>query len=60
MPPGVFLAVGTLQLDRQPTVTGVKTIHQSEWPSLINLQITNAGEDVEKREPSYIVGGNVN
>ena len=25
-----------------------------------NLQIINAGEDVEKREPSYTVGGNVN
>ena len=25
-----------------------------------NLQITNAGEGVEKREPSYTVGGNVN
>ena len=25
-----------------------------------NLQITNAGMDVEKREPSYTVGGNVN
>ena len=24
-----------------------------------NLQITNAGEDVEKREPSYTVSGNV-
>ena len=24
-----------------------------------NLQITNAGEDVEKREPSRTVGGNV-
>ena len=24
-----------------------------------NLQITNAGEGVEKREPSYTVGGNV-
>ena len=23
-------------------------------------QIINAGEDVERREPSYIVGGNVN
>ena len=23
-------------------------------------QITKAGEDVEKREPSYTVGGNVN
>ena len=25
-----------------------------------NLQTINAGEDVEKREPSYTVGGNVN
>ena len=25
-----------------------------------NLQIKNAGEGVEKREPSYAVGGNVN
>ena len=26
---------------------------------LKNLQVTNAGEDVEKRGPSYTVGGNV-
>ena len=25
-----------------------------------NLQAINAGEDVEKREPSYTVGGNGN
>ena len=25
-----------------------------------NLQMTNAGEGVEKREPSYTVGGNLN
>ena len=25
-----------------------------------NLQTKSAGEDVEKKEPSYIVGGNVN
>ena len=37
------------------------TSHQSEWPSLKNLQtIINAGKDVEKREPSYVAGGNVN
>ena len=24
------------------------------------LEITNAGEGVEKKEPSYIVGGNIN
>ena len=36
------------------------TSHGSEWPSLKSLQITNAGEGMEKREPSYTVGGNVN
>ena len=34
--------------------------HQSEWPSSKNLQTINAGEGVEKKEPTYIVGGNVN
>ena len=34
--------------------------HQSEWPSLINPQITSAGGAEEKREPSCTVGGNVN
>ena len=34
--------------------------HWSEWLSLISLQITNAGEGMEKREPSYTVGVNVN
>ena len=33
--------------------------HRSEWLSLKNIN-ENAGEDVEKRKPSYIVGGNVN
>ena len=36
------------------------TSRQSEWPSLISLQQTQAGEGVEKREPSCTVGGNVN
>ena len=34
--------------------------HQSEWTSSKNLQKINFGEDVEKKEPSYTVGGNVN
>ena len=34
--------------------------HLTEWPSLKCLQIINAGQDVEKKEPSYPVGGNVN
>ena len=37
------------------------TSHQSEWPLLkISLQILNAGEGVEKKEPSFTAGGNVN
>ena len=36
------------------------TSHQLEWESSENLQRTNAGEGVEKREPSCTVGGNVN
>ena len=31
------------------------TSNQSEWPSLTSQQITNAGEDVEKRVPSFTV-----
>ena len=35
-------------------------IYTMEWPSSKNLQTINAGEGVEKREPSCTVGGNVN
>ena len=35
------------------------TSHWSKWPSSKYLEIINAGEGVEKREPSYLVGGNV-
>ena len=31
----------------------------SEGPSSKSLQIINAGEGVEKKEPSYTVGGNL-
>ena len=34
--------------------------HLSEWPSECNLQTINSGEGVERREPSYTVGENVN
>ena len=41
--------------------TTMSTIsHQSEWLRSKSLQIINAGEGVEKREPSYTVGGNAN
>ena len=36
------------------------TSYQSEWPSTKNLQTINAGEGIEKREPSCTAGGNVN
>ena len=37
------------------------TSHQSEWSSLENIQTINAGENVEKKEPSYYcVVGHVN
>ena len=34
--------------------------HQAEWLRSKSLQAINAGEGVEKREPSYTVGGNAN
>ena len=44
------------EMQIKTTIVGIPS-HQSEWPSLKTLQITNAAEDVEKREHSYIVGG---
>ena len=44
----------------QIKTTMICTSHRSERPSSKSLQITNAGEGVEKKEPSYTVGGNVN
>ena len=34
--------------------------HASEWLLSQSLQAINAGEGVEKREPSYTVGGTAN
>ena len=36
------------------------TSHLSEWLLSKRRQIASVGEDVEKREPSCTVGGNVN
>ena len=36
------------------------TSHLSEWPSAENPQTINCAEGVEKGEPSYTVGGNIN
>ena len=46
--------------EMQIKTTMRSTSYLSEWPSLTSEQITNAGEGVEKREPSFTVGGNVN
>ena len=35
----------------------VITSYQLEWPSSKSLQIINAGEGVEEREPSYLLVG---
>ena len=35
-------------------------MNSSEWQPPKSLQTINVGEDVEKREPSYTVGGNGN
>ena len=35
-------------------------MHQSEWLLSKSLQAINAGEGVEKKEPSYTVGGDAN
>ena len=50
----MVLKIGQLKF----TVGKVRNL--SEWPSSKNLQTINAGEGVEKREPSCTVGGNVN
>ena len=36
------------------------TLHWSQWPSSKSLQTINAEEGVKEKEPSCIVGGNVN
>ena len=46
--------------EMQMNSTWDMTSHWSEWPSSKSLQTINAGEDVEKRECSCTVGGNVN
>ena len=46
--------------EMQIKLQGVISTHQSEWLSSNNLQIINTGEGVDKREPSFTVGGNVN
>ena len=50
----------TLLITRGIQIKTAMSYHQSEWSSSKSLHIIKAGESVEKRELSYIVGGNVN
>ena len=52
--PGTELKSPVLQVD------SLLLSHREEWLQLKRQQITNVGKDVEKREPSYTVGRNVN
>ena len=47
-------------MDKEDVVPNGISSHRSEWPSSKSLQTVSAGESVEKREPSYTVGGDGN
>ena len=44
---------------REMQIKTTMKYHLTECPSLKSLQITNAGENIEKREQSYTAGGNL-
>ena len=52
----------TLLITRKMQIKATMRYHSYwlEWPSSKCLQITNAGEGVEKKEPCYTVDENVN
>ena len=52
----------TLLIIREMQIKSTRyiTSHWSEWLSSKSLQTENAAEGMEKREPSYTVGGNAN
>ena len=44
---------------REMQIKTTMKYHLTECPSLKSLQITNAGENIEKRQQSYTAGGNL-
>ena len=57
---GKMLIITNYQRNENQNYNELPHRSSQEWPSLRKLQIKNAGEGVEKREPSYTVVGNVN
>ena len=51
-----MLIIGEIQI---LTITMRYHLTPVRWPPPESLQITSVGEGVQKREPSYTVGGNV-
>ena len=49
----------TLLIIREMQIKTIMRYHliQSEWPPSKNLQTINAGEGMQKAEPSYTLGG---
>ena len=54
-----MLNIANYQRNANPNYNQVNTSHWLEWPLSKSLQTINNGEDVDKREPSYTAGGNV-
>ena len=50
----------TLLIIKEMQINTTLRCHWSEWLSSKSLHIKNAREGVEKREPAYIIHGNVN
>ena len=54
--------MGNMLIIRETQIKTTMRYHLTltEWLSSKHLQTRNAGEGLERREPSYTVGGNVN
>ena len=55
-----MLLVANYQRNASQNYNGVPPHTDQNGHHLKRLQVTNAGEDVQKKEPSYTGGGNIN
>jgi len=53
-------SISVIIREMQIKTTKISPHTWSEWPSRASLQVTNIGEDVEKREHLYIGAGKIN